>query len=149
MSLPLVIGYRHTGIIVKDMKKSLHFYKDILGLKVIQDFSDSSEYINRITGITKADVHMIKLKAEDGTVLELLEYRNHPTELVDQPIFNAGASHIAFQIKNADKTFNKLKEKGVNIISEPILSSEKIAKVFLCLDPNRFRIELVEMLDEH
>ena len=38
MSLPLVIGYRHTGIIVKDMKESLYFYRDILGLKVIQDF---------------------------------------------------------------------------------------------------------------
>ena len=38
MSLPLVIGYRHTGIIVKDMEESLHFYRDILGLKVIQDF---------------------------------------------------------------------------------------------------------------
>ena len=74
MSLPIVIGYRHTGIIVKDMQESLYFYKDILGLKVIQDFSDSSEYINKITGITNADVHMIKLKAEDGTVLEIISF---------------------------------------------------------------------------
>ena len=55
MSLPLVIGYRHTGMIVKDMKESLYFYRDILGLKVIQDFSDSSEYINKITGITNIE----------------------------------------------------------------------------------------------
>ncbi|NQV03708.1 MAG: VOC family protein, partial [Bacteroidia bacterium] len=102
---PIVIGYRHTGIIVKDMEESLCFYKDILGLKVIQDFHDDSDYINKITGIMNADVHMIKLKAEDGTVLEILEYRNHPTGLVDQPIYNAGASHIAFQVNNADKAY--------------------------------------------
>jgi len=37
---PLVVGYRHTDIIVKDMEKSLHFYRDILGLTVIQDYCD-------------------------------------------------------------------------------------------------------------
>jgi len=147
MNSPMVMGYRHTGIIVKNMEESLYFYKDIFGLKVIQDFRDDSDYINKITGITNANVHMIKLKAEDGTVLEILEYRNHPTGLVDQPIYNAGASHIAFQVKNADETYNILKDKGVTIISEPVLSSEKIAKVFFCLDPNKVRIELVEMLD--
>ena len=128
------------------MQKSLHFYRDILGLRVIQDFSDNSNYINKITGITNANVHMIKLKAEDGTVLEILEYCNHPTKLVNQPIYNAGASHIAFQVKNADEAYEILKGKGVKIISEPVLSSEKIAKVFFCLDPNMVRIELVEML---
>jgi catechol 2,3-dioxygenase-like lactoylglutathione lyase family enzyme len=149
MSLPLVIGYRHTGIIVKDMKKSLHFYKDILGLKVIQDFSDSSEYINKITGIKNADVHMIKLKAEDETVLEILEYSNHPTELMEYPIYNVGVCHIALQVRNANDAYNKLIENNVRIISKPVLSSEKIAKVFFCFDPNDVRIELVEMLDEH
>ena len=147
MSLPLVIGYRHTGIIVKDMKKSLHFYKDILGLKVIQDFSDSSQYINKITGIKNADIHMIKLEVGDGTILEILEYRNHPTQLIDQPIYNVGASHIALQVKNAEKAYDILKQKGIKIISEPVLSSEKIAKVFFCFDPNNVRIELVEMLN--
>ena len=147
MSLPLVKGYRHTGIIVKDMKKSLHFYRDILGLKVIQDFSDSSEYINKITGIKNADVHMIKLKAQDGTILEILEYRNHPTELMEHPIYNVGACHIALQVRNANDAYNKLIENNVRIISMPVLSSEKIAKVFFCFDPNDIRIELVEMLD--
>jgi len=147
MSSPIVIGFRHTGIIVNNMKESLYFYKDILGLKVIQDFCDDSDYINKITGITNADVHMIKLKAEDGTVVEILEYKNHPTELLNQPIYNAGASHIAFQVKNADETYNILKVMDVKIISEPVLSSEGIAKVFFCLDPNNVRIELVEMLD--
>ena len=147
MIKPLVIGYRHTGIIVKNMEQSLHFYRDILGLKVIQDFYDDSEYINKITGITNANVHMIKLKAEDGTILEILNYINHPTELVEQPIYNVGASHVAFQVENADRAYEILRENGIKIISEPALSSEKIAKVFFCLDPNEVRVELVEMLD--
>ena len=35
-----VIGFRHTGIITNDIDKSLRFYRDILGLEVIQDFYD-------------------------------------------------------------------------------------------------------------
>ena len=143
----MVISYRHTGIIVKNMEESLYFYKDILGLEVVQNYSDGTDYINKITGITNADVHMIKLKAKDGTIVEILEYRNHPTELMEQQIYNAGACHIAFQVKDANQTYNILKDKGITIISQPILSSEGIAKVFFCLDPNNVRIELVEMLD--
>ena len=148
MTSPLVIGYRHTGIIVKDMKESLYFYRDILGLEVIQDYSDNSDYINDITGISNADVHMIKLKSKDGTVLEILKYNNHPTDLIKQPIYNAGACHVALRVKSADTAYSILKKNGIRIISRPILSSEKIAKVFFCLDPNEVRIELVEMLDE-
>ena len=48
--------------------KSLKFYRDYLGLSVIQDFWDDSNYINKITGINNANVHMIKLKADDGSV---------------------------------------------------------------------------------
>jgi len=146
MSESLVIGYRHTGIIVKNIEESIHFYRDLLGLKEIQDFFDDSENINKITGIKNANVHMIKLKAEDGTVLEILEYKNHPTEIIEQPIYNVGACHIAFQVNNVDVAYKKLVENGITVVSKPVLSNEKIAKVFLCLDPNKIRVELVEMV---
>jgi catechol 2,3-dioxygenase-like lactoylglutathione lyase family enzyme len=54
MSEPIVVGYRHTGIITRDINKSLYFYKNILGLRLIQDFTDSSDYINEITGLKGA-----------------------------------------------------------------------------------------------
>jgi len=142
----IVKGYRHTGIICEDIDKSLYFYKDLLGLKVIQDFWDDSEYINKITGLENANVHMIKLEADDGTVIELLEYPTHPTAIVKLPIHNVGLPHIAFQVRNIEQAYIKLTKKGVEFLSEPILSSEGIAIVCFCLDPNGMRIELVEML---
>ena len=143
---PLVIGYRHTGIIVKDMEKSLEFYRDFLGLEVIQEFTDTSEYINKITGISKGSAHFIKLKMHDGTVLELLEYPSHPSEPHQISIINVGVAHIALRVGSTSKAYNFLKSKNVGILSEPVLSSEGIAKVFFCLDPDGIRVELVEML---
>jgi len=53
------------------------------------------DYINEITGLTGDNVHMIKMKTDDGTVLELLEYVTHPTELIPHQIYNVGICHIA------------------------------------------------------
>jgi len=144
--MKVVKGYRHTGIICKDISISIEFYRDYLGLEVIQDFWDDSDYINDITGVSGANVHMIKLKADDGTVVELLDYVTHPTELIEQEIYNVGACHIAFQVYDIEKAYRSLSRNGVSFLSKPILSSEGIAKVCFCLDPNEVRIELVEML---
>ena len=142
----IVIGSRHMGIICKDIKKSLYFYSDILGFEVIQDFWDDSDYINEITCMKNAKVHMIKLKSLDGTVIELLDYITHPTEIPSLPVYNVGICHLALQVECADNAHALLLEHGVRVLSSPILSSEGIAKVFFCLDPNNVRIELVEML---
>ena len=141
-----VIGFRHTGIICKDLKKSLRFYKDYLGLKVIQEMNDDSEYINKITQLKNAKVRFIKLKMKDNTVLELLSYLTHPTKEIKKPIHNIGLLHLALRVKNIDKTYKYLKSKKIKFLSKPILSSEKIAKVCFCLDPDNVRVELVEML---
>ena len=37
-----VIGYRHTGLIVSDLKKSLEFYEGFLKLEVLQNNKDES-----------------------------------------------------------------------------------------------------------
>jgi catechol 2,3-dioxygenase-like lactoylglutathione lyase family enzyme len=143
----IVTGCRHIGIIVENMGLSLHFYRDLLGLKVIQDFYDDSEYINIITGISGANVHMIKLETADKKmVIELLEYLNHPTNLIRQPTYNVGCCHIAFQTGNIDEAYERLSRESVRFLSKPVLSSEKIAKVCFCFDPSDIRIELVEML---
>tara|TARA_B100000989_G_C19274134_1_gene357503 strand:- start:113 stop:547 length:435 start_codon:yes stop_codon:yes gene_type:complete len=144
--MTIVKGFRHTGIICEDIHESLIFYRDKLGFEVIQDFWDSSPYINEITGIKNANVHMIKLKAADGTVLELLDYETHPTSKINQKIYNVGACHLALQVYNIEEAYTNLSKNNVRFISKPVLSSEGIAKVCFCFDPNDIRIELVEMI---
>ena len=143
---PIVCGYRHAGIIVNNIDESVRFYRDILGLEIIQEFTDDSDYINKITGITNGVAHFVKLKMPDGTVLELLEYPSHPTEPHSLSILNVGVCHIALQVHSVHDAYQRLIGEGVNVLSEPVLSSEGIAIVFFCLDPDGVRVELVEML---
>ena len=143
---PIVIGFRHTGIIVKQMESSMQFYEDILGLEVVQDYKDDSNYINDVLGLSGGNIRMIKLKTQDGYIIELLEYINHPTKVLSSPFYNVGNCHIAFTVSDAEQIYEKLKNEGVDVISKPLLSSEKTAKVFFCIDPNGIRVELVEMV---
>ena len=148
MDSPIVIGFRHTGIIVKNMKESQLFYEDILGLVVMQDYADESKYINDVLGLSDGKIRMVKLESKDGYIIELLEYINHPTDFSDLPFYNVGSCHIAFTVQNSDQMYQKLQNEGVEIISKPLLSSEKTAKVFFCNDPNGLRVELVEMIKD-
>ena len=142
-----VIGYRHTGIITKDLDKSIQFYRDILGLEVIQEMTDSSIYINKITNIKNGIAKFAKLRMNDGSVLELLCYPSHPSSPHCLSILNVGICHIALRVKSAIDTYKHLKKNKITTLSEPVLSSEGIAKVFFCLDPDEVRVEIVEMLD--
>ncbi len=142
----LVTQSRHTGIIVEDMKESVYFYKNILGFEVLQDFRDSSDYINNVLGIRNADLWMVKLKANDGYIIELLKYINHDTKPLNRPFYNIGICHLAFTISDSSLMYEILLNEGVEVVSKPLLSSEGNVKVFFCTDPNGIRIELVELI---
>jgi glyoxylase I family protein len=142
----LIIGYRHTGIITSNMEKSVDFYHRILGLEIIQDFTDRSDYINKITNIENGEAHFVKLRGADNFVLELLEYPTHRTNLHNLSIINTGICHLALQVSSAENMYENLVKENIRVLSKPILSSEGIAKVFFCLDPDNVRVEMVEML---
>lgn len=138
---------RHTGIVVRDMERSLEFYRDFLGLKEVKDFREEGEYIDKISGLSGVKVWMIKLAADDGTMVELLKYMSHPQKAPDNPKLCAiGCSHVAFTVDDVDGEYTRLSEKGVRFNSPPAVSPDGYAKVAFCQDPDGVFIELVEVL---
>ena len=45
----MIKSYRHTGIIVSNLNKSLNFYKNILNLKKVSRMEESGTYFNNLT----------------------------------------------------------------------------------------------------
>jgi len=144
-----IIGYRHTGLIVEDLDKSLDFYKNFLNLELIQINTDESDYISEITGVKNLKAKYAKLTVPGGSVIELLSYPSHPEKRVERKVHQPGEAHLAFQVESIDSAFESVVKKNFKYLSQPVLSSEKIAKVFFVLDPDGYRIELVEMLTEN
>ncbi len=144
-----IIGYRHTGLIVEDLDKSLKFYKDFLNLELIQVNFDESDYISEITGVSNLKAKYAKLLVTGGSVIELLSYPSHPEKRVDRKVHQPGEAHLAFQVQSIDSAFESVCKTNFQYLSKPVLSSEKIAKVFFVLDPDGYRIEFVEMLTDN
>jgi len=143
-----IIGFRHVGIIVKDLIASLHFYENFLGLKLLQKHVDDSDYISEVTGVTGIIADYAKLEIPGGQILELLSYPSHQFPKNEREIIQPGEAHLAFQVSCIEAAFTFVVSAGIPFISAPVISSEKIAKVFFCLDPDGYRIEFVEMITD-
>ena len=140
---------RHSGIVVTDMEKALAFYRDLLGLKVAQDFREEGDYIDSVLGLFGARVWMVKLTANDGSMIELLQYPSHPREARQNPqLCDIGCSHVAFTVDDIDKEYERLSKNGVRFNCSPYISPDGYARVTFCHDPDGTSIELVEVLDQ-
>jgi len=142
------IGIRHIGIVVSDMERSLWFYRDLLGMEVWADFTDSSEYVRNVTQVEGADIWMIKLRAPNGGSVELLKYRSHP-QSVPPPkrSCDVGVNHLAIQVEDIDALYTKAKSEGIEFHAPPTVSSDGGAKVTYCRDPEGVIVELVQLLN--
>jgi len=136
---------RHAGIVISDLEKALHFYRDLLGLKVAKRMDESSDYIDKISGLKNVRVTTVKLAADDGNLIELLYYHSHLRKVdAEKEICQIGISHVAFAVENLDVEYERLSKAGVQFNYPPQTSPDGYAKVTFCKDPDGTPIELVE-----
>jgi catechol 2,3-dioxygenase-like lactoylglutathione lyase family enzyme len=70
----LFLGIDHTAIVVSDTEASLHFYRDMLGLRVVgtsDNYGSEQEHLNNVFG---AHLRITTLRAAQGPGVEFLEY---------------------------------------------------------------------------
>ena len=72
----MITAIRHTGIVVRDIVAMRRFYI-ALGFQLNQTATESGQFIEQVTGVEKAKINWVKLRAADGNLLELLEYDGH------------------------------------------------------------------------
>ena len=70
----LFLGIDHTAIVVSDTERSLHFYRDTLGMRVVgssENYGTEQEHLNNVFG---AHLRITALRAQHGPGIEFLEY---------------------------------------------------------------------------
>ena len=104
----MIIGVRHTGIVVHDIEGALNFWINLLGAKILVDQIEEGEFISQLLGMEKVSVRTVKLDAGVGTAVELLSFRSHQDEptWTGKP-YSTGITHIALNVLDIEKlTFN-------------------------------------------
>lgn len=138
---------RHLGIVVSDLEKALHFYRDLLGLKEVKRMDESGDYMKKLVNLEKVSITTVKLAADDGNLVELIFFRYPSPRINKVRQFNeVGASHVSFTVDDLEKEHRRLSMQGVEFNASPQISPDGYAKVSFCKDPDGTLIELVEVL---
>jgi lactoylglutathione lyase len=138
----------HTGFTVRSIERSLAFYRDLLGFELVFQWNPQAPYIGTLVGYPTVSLHGAILRIPGSEVfLELLEYRNIPEASVDMANGNIGNGHIAFHVDQLDPLYARLTKAGVKSVSPPVtptIGPNKGGRAVYMIDPDGFRIELIE-----
>jgi catechol 2,3-dioxygenase-like lactoylglutathione lyase family enzyme len=140
----------HTGIIVKNLDRSIYFYHDVLGLSIQSEPSPwfSGPELAQGVGVPGGSLRQCNLRVSEGHILELLEYGNRPVDNTEvQPQNRLGAMHIALRVDDIVATVAELEAKGIEFLSAPNVVDEGVLAGWRWVyfhDPDGITIELVE-----
>jgi catechol 2,3-dioxygenase-like lactoylglutathione lyase family enzyme len=111
----------HVGLGVSNMEKSLEFYRDFLGMKVVMELADADDRIGRVIGAKGAKCKIIHLQLGE-CVLELFKYTNpkgsNKAKSINQ--YDHGLIHIGFEVDDFHNHIKQLEQRGIKLVGEPI-----------------------------
>ena len=121
----------HTMLRVSDIKRSVAFYSDVLGMNVLRTF-DQPEQKFSLTFLGYG-------KESETCVLELTyNYGDHKYD-----IGNA-FGHIAIGVDDCHNACNKIKDLGGSVIREAGLLKGSDEIIAFVEDPDGYKIELIQ-----
>jgi len=115
-----VIKIRHTGIVTKDLKKSLYFWNKIFKFKVKKDLNESGKTLDNVLQKKNVKVRTLKLSDDYGNLVELLYFKS-PKAIDKNKYFtnSIGITHLSVTVKNINYIYKKNKKK-IKFNSKPI-----------------------------
>ncbi len=115
--------YAHTTIFVKDLKQSLAFYQEFVGLKIVRQFSspDGSSFV-------------FLADRDGGTEIELI--------YDSKTAVNASGISLGFSVADANAFMYELDSLG--IAHSPMVSPNPKTRFFFLTDPDGVQIQFIE-----
>ena len=136
----IFLGIDHTAIVVSDTEKSLEFYRDRLGLKVIggaHNYGSEQEHLNQVFG---ARLRITALRAKRGPGIEFLEYiappggRDLPPDAKANDLLFWNTQLVMDELPRADD----LRASGAKFVSK----AGAAARALIIRDPDGHALQL-------
>jgi methylmalonyl-CoA/ethylmalonyl-CoA epimerase len=97
----------HIAIVVEDIDEALKFWRDALGLKLLQvEEVSEQESIVAFLPVGGSEIELVKPTSQESGVARYLQKRG------------PGMHHICFEVDDIQATLESLKQKGVRLINE-------------------------------
>ena len=102
----------HVGVTVADVERALHFYRDTLGLRVVNDSVLTSPEVAALLGLESVELRSVDLDTGDGRVLELLHYVRPEGKHVDYESRDPATGHIALTVNDLQRGVARERPRG-------------------------------------
>jgi glyoxylase I family protein len=142
----MIVGIHHVAVGVPDFERGLTFYRDVLGLEVVQasEFNGDSTLADRAIGLPRIGAKMAMLKANNAFI-ELWQYTEPaPLDRRGRPC-DYGYAHFCLQVDGIDAEWERLRAAGMEFVGPPV--DFGIVSAIYGRDPFGNVIELYEVRD--
>ncbi|MBN1837067.1 MAG: VOC family protein [Spirochaetales bacterium] len=116
-------GLEHVGLSVSNLERSIAFYQDLLGLKLLRVLECGEESrLDEVVAIPGCVARIAHLESEKA-MLELFEYvqpRGEPIPGSRRRQADLGHIHAGFTSDDVRGDYARLKARGVEFLSEPV-----------------------------
>jgi catechol 2,3-dioxygenase-like lactoylglutathione lyase family enzyme len=143
-------GIDHVGVTSSDLDRSLRFYRDLLGMTVLDRGVETSAEMATLLGCDAVEFAYADLDAGDGRVFELLQYHSPVGATTRSNPFDPGTPHLAVRVADLEAVRTRLAEAGTTVISHAPVRVDAPGTAWhggvylLTRDPDGVIVELVE-----
>jgi catechol 2,3-dioxygenase-like lactoylglutathione lyase family enzyme len=137
----------HISLSTTDMDRCVHFYRDLLGVKLdrISELKPGVEAFETVVGLREVSGQVAQFNLGNMN-MEVFCYR-HPVPVPGErrPACDVGIRHIAFDVQDIFAEYARLQAAGVDFISPP--QHIAMGKVTSCYfyDPDGNIVEMQEI----
>lgn len=137
----------HVGVCVRDLERSLRFYRDALGFVEAGRLEVAGPPTSTMLGLSDdLELHAIYLE-RDGLRIELLHYPRPGTVggADARPMNQPGLTHFALRVTSLDDAIAKIEAHGGRVLQGTRVRNDVFdANLVYATDPDGTRLELVE-----
>ncbi|AUV82953.1 hypothetical protein C2R22_15970 [Salinigranum rubrum] len=135
------LAAHHVGITVEDLERAVDFYRDVLGLELLDRFSVGGEAFSTGVGVDGASAEFAHLDA-DGARIELVSYDPEGDPVGEPAVNQPGAVHVGLSTGDLDAFYESLPD-DVETQSAP-QRTESGTNILFLRDPEGNLVEVLE-----
>ena len=130
----MILDIDHASFTVSDMERTIVFYRDVLGMKVLWDslqagVINKGPVCDKITGCPGTEQRIVFVGIGKSK-MEFVEYTPTGKPLVDNKASDTGCAHVCFLTDNIMELYNKLLANGARVHCEPQIREPRKVLVF-------------------
>jgi catechol 2,3-dioxygenase-like lactoylglutathione lyase family enzyme len=144
----VIRGVHHVGITVRDLERSLTFYRDVLGFEVLVHRQGvEAPHVRTLVGYPDAVLDVARLATPGGGQLELTQFVVPQGAVAEVAPADIGAMHLALEVDDLTAVHQRLRDRGARFTSDPVIAPDGPAagtRFVYCTDPDGAQLELVQ-----